>query len=157
MIRISIALLSFITSITALAQIPSVEDLSKVDKSITTLNSQQRNAITPFACIGAESAAAVARATYQCLSARGQFFTLSVSGVEISLLLAANFSVGYAVGPIEKGGHEMRLKISGYKTVGGTILSGGPLRLIGAGLGLGGGISYGVPSDSLFGGQLVIE
>ena len=80
-----------------------------------------------------------------------------MSGVEAALILAAKFSIGYAVGPITQGIYEMNLKIGGYKVIGGTVLSGGPLKLIGAGLGVGGGISFGVPADSLFGGQLVIE
>ncbi|MBC7742513.1 MAG: hypothetical protein H7061_09960 [Bdellovibrionaceae bacterium] len=125
--------------------------------SLSSFAAQNKDSITPFACIGAESGLGVARATYQCVSARGQHFVLAIGGLELSAILAANFSTGYAVGPIERGIYDLRLKAGVYKGVGGTVLSGGNLKLIGVGAGLGGQINFGVPADSLFGGQLVIE
>lgn len=135
---------------------PSYGQLVQVDPSILTLPPEVKQNITPFVCIGAESAAVLARATYQCLSTRGHF-TFSVTGIEAALLLAANLSFGYARGPITQGLYKMNVKIGAYKGIGGTIMNGGPLRLFGVGLGLGGEINYGVPADSLFGGQLTIE
>ncbi|MFN8845432.1 MAG: hypothetical protein ACK5V3_09615 [Bdellovibrionales bacterium] len=154
---ISIAYLIILFSISSFSQVPTIDQLASIDKSLAISNVEQRKSIIPFACIGTESGAIVARATYQCFSARGQFFTLSIYGVELELLLAANLSFGYATKKIEKGTYELNFKLGAYKGLGGSVINAGPLRLLGVGLGYGGGVSYGVPVDSLFGGQLVIE
>jgi hypothetical protein len=111
----------------------------------------------PITCIGAESGVIASFATYKCMSAMGQPFTITIAGVELSAILAANISVGFATGPIQRGSYEMNFRAGAYKGVGGTIISGGNVHLLGAGLGLGVNLSFGVPADSMFGGQLVIE
>lgn len=123
-----------------------VEGLKKLSKTV------EKNI---FLCVGYKLNALVGLSEFYCSTLSLQTFKVSSVGVEMAAEASGNILIGYGQ-PVD-GIHEMNFSAGLYGLFGGTIISGGGIKMGGVGLGLGAHLSYGVPSDSLFGGQMIID
>jgi hypothetical protein len=108
-----------------------------------------------FLCAGYKLNALVGGTELHCSTLTLQTFKVETLGVELAVELSANIIVGY--GHPEEGIHPLNFSAGLYGLLGGMVMTGGGINMGALGIGIGGHVNYGVPADSLFGGQLRIH
>jgi hypothetical protein len=132
-----------------------------VDNSVSdeaTLNKIgfSSQAPNPFVCVGLQGGMLAGGWSYKCVSSRLETFTISSFGVLLIAEVSANLVVGSVIGKVQSGLFPLTFTAGAYYNVGGTVIVGGGLLFLGAGVGMGTHLNYGVPEDSMFGGQLEV-
>ncbi|MBN8542431.1 MAG: hypothetical protein J0L82_18725 [Deltaproteobacteria bacterium] len=111
----------------------------------------------PFVCVGMQGGIIAGGMGYKCVSSRLDTFTIFSFGVLPIAELSANLVVGSVIGKLKNGIFPVSFTAGAYYKVGGTVMVADGLLFLGAGAGMGAHLNYGVPSDSMFGGQLEVS
>lgn len=108
-------------------------------------------------CAGVQGGiVAVAGLAGQCITNRGEFFSVHSLGVQLRVGASADFAVGAIRGRPQNGAYSIVHGFGAHWIAGGSYLNADPLTLVWFGVGYSGEVTTGTPSDSLFGGQLVV-
>lgn len=115
--------------------------------------------IRVMACVQAQGGIfLVAGQGLKCVNSDGDTFTMESAGAfELSFGVSGGLATGYHYGPARSGYHAVELGAGLHILVGGSVLMTGPYRILNGGVGAGIQLKYGVPRDSLFGGQIRVS
>ncbi|MBX3019775.1 MAG: hypothetical protein KF767_17950 [Bdellovibrionaceae bacterium] len=91
----------------------------------------------------------------KCVNSDGDIFTMQSFGAfELTAGIAGGVATGYHYGPARNGNYGVKLGAGLHVLLGGSVLITGPYRILNVGAGAGLQAKWGVPRDSMFGGQI---
>lgn len=141
------------------AQVTAMLNPQSLQDGYIKMSSGRVRKYMPIVCAKVTAGALIMGGTsLSCISADLKLFTVTAFGAfQIQLEASANIAGGFLSSDLTTGIYPLDFSAAGYKFVGGGVLSGGGINLVFGGPGLGGHITWGVPSDSMFGGQLEVK
>lgn len=122
----------------------------------TVANGAPDRRIRAFVCVQAQAGIGlVAGHGLACVNTDGDTFSMtSLGAFEFTIGGSGGVALGYHIGPAVSGINSVELGAGLHFGLGGSVLITGDYRLLNLGVGAGITLKYGVPRDSLFGGQV---